>query len=125
MHFQAGMGKLLRCARGSIFDVLVDIRRGSEGFGQWEAFELNDQNHHQLYWPDGFAHGFCVLSEVADVTYRWTKYYDPAAEGGFRYDDPAVAIRWPNDLELTPSPRDASAPLLEEIAGSLPFVYVG
>ena len=125
MHFQAGMAKLVRCARGSILDVLVDIRRGSESFGQWEAFELNDQNHHQLYCPDGFAHGFCVLSELADVTYRCTTYYDPAAEGGFRYDDPAVSIRWPDDLELIPSARDATAPLLEEIAGSLPFEYVG
>jgi dTDP-4-dehydrorhamnose 3,5-epimerase len=125
MHFQPAMAKLIRCARGSILDVLVDIRRGSETFGHWEAFELNDENHHQLYCPDGFAHGFCVLSDLADVTYRCSAYYDPQAEGGFRYDDPAVAIEWPRDLELVPSARDASAPLLAEIAESLPFEYVG
>jgi dTDP-4-dehydrorhamnose 3,5-epimerase len=125
MHFQPGMSKLVRCARGAIVDVLVDIRRGSETFGAWEAFELNDENHHQLYCPVGFAHGFCVLSDLADVTYRCSAYYDPRAEGGFRYDDPAVAIEWPQDLELRPSARDAGAPLLAEIAESLPFEYVG
>jgi dTDP-4-dehydrorhamnose 3,5-epimerase len=125
MHFQPGMSKLVRCARGAIVDVLVDIRRGSETFGQWEAFELSDENHHELYCPDGFAHGFCVVTEVADVTYRCSTYYDPETEGGFRYDDPAVAIDWPQDLKLVPSSRDATAPLLEEIAESLPFAYIG
>ena len=67
MHFQPGMAKLVRCARGRIFDVLVDIRPGSPAFGRWEGFELDDEKHHQLYCPDGFAHGFCVLSDVADV----------------------------------------------------------
>src|SRR5437764_7370323 len=70
MHFQPGMSKLVRCVRGSIFDVLVDIRRGSPTFGQWEAFELDDVEHHQLYCPEGFAHGFCVLTELADVVYK-------------------------------------------------------
>ena len=121
MHFQPGMGKLLRCVRGTILDVLVDIRRGSPTFGRWEAIELNDATHHQLYCPNGFAHGFCVLSEVADVVYGCTTYYDPATEGGFRYDDPAVGIQWPDGLELTASARDAEAPLLAEIAASLPF----
>jgi dTDP-4-dehydrorhamnose 3,5-epimerase len=116
MHFQPGMAKLVRCARGSILDVLVDIRRRSDTFGQWEAFELNDENHHQLYCPDGFAHGFCVLSELADVTYRCSAYYDPLAEGGFRHDDPEVGIEWPEGLELISSPRDLRAPRLAEIA---------
>lgn len=124
MHFQPGMAKLVRCARGAIIDVLVDIRRGSATFGKWEAFELNDSNHHQLYFPEGFAHGFCVLSEVADVVYGCTTYYDPEIEGGFRYDDPEVGIAWPSDLQLTPSSRDSSAPLLSEIADALPFQYV-
>lgn len=123
MHFQAGMGKLVRCARGRIVDVLVDIRRGSPGFGRWEAFELSDENHHMLYCPDGFAHGFCVLSDVADVTYGCTTYYDPQAEGGFRYNDPAVGIEWPTGLELTASARDSSAPLLSELAEVLPFEF--
>src|ERR1700691_979775 len=77
MHFQPGMGKLVRCVRGTIFDVVVDIRRGSPTFGEWEGFELNDQTHFQLYCPDGFAHGFCVLSDLADVVYGCTSYYDP------------------------------------------------
>jgi dTDP-4-dehydrorhamnose 3,5-epimerase len=123
MHFQPGMAKLVRCARGAILDVLVDIRRGSPAFGRWEAIELSDENHHQLYCPDGFAHGFCVLSEVADVVYKTSAYWDPALEAGFRYDDPEVGIAWPEGLELTPSQRDRSAPLLSELAASLPFEY--
>ena len=123
MHYQAGMAKLIRCARGSIFDVLVDLRRGSPTFGRWEGFELNDSNHHQLYCPDGFAHGFCVLSDVADVLYKTSSYYDPKREGGFAYDDPDAAIEWPPGLELVASERDRSAPGLTEIGGSLPFVY--
>lgn len=124
MHFQAGMGKLVRCARGAIIDVVVDIRRGSPTFGEWESFELNDESHHQLYCPDGFAHGFCVISEMADVVYSCTAYYNPAKEGGFRYDDPEVGIEWPDDLELVASARDAGGPLLSEIAEALPFEYV-
>ena len=121
MHYQPGQAKLVRCARGSIFDVLVDIRSGSSTFGEWEGFELSDTNHRALYCPDGFAHGFCVLSEIADVVYKTSDYYDPEAEGGFAYDDPAVGIEWPEGLELRVSARDASAPLLADLAGSLPF----
>src|SRR5947209_1093155 len=76
MHYQPGQAKLVRCARGSIFDVVVDIRRGSPQFGQWEAVTLDDAEHRQLYVPDGFAHGFCVLSNIADVTYKISTYYD-------------------------------------------------
>jgi dTDP-4-dehydrorhamnose 3,5-epimerase len=115
MHFQPGMAKLLRCPRGAILDVLVDIRSGSPTFGRWEAFELNDETHLQLYAPDGFAHGFCVLSEVADVVYKCSAYYDPVAESGFRFDDPDVGIAWPADLALRPSARDREAPLLREL----------
>jgi dTDP-4-dehydrorhamnose 3,5-epimerase len=114
MHFQPGMAKLVRCARGAIFDVVVDIRPGSPAFGRWEGFELNDVSHHQLYCPDGFAHGFCVLSEVADVIYRCSAYYDPAREAGFRFDDPDVAIEWPA-MEVQTSERDSRAPLLSEL----------
>lgn len=113
MHFQPGQAKLVRCVRGAIFDVIVDIRAGSPTFGQWEGFDLNDETHNQLFVPDGFAHGFCVLSEAADVTYKVTSYYDPNAEGGFRFNDPAVGIEWP--ITPTVSDRDASAPTFSEI----------
>ena len=124
MHFQPGMAKLVRCARGAIVDVLVDIRKGSPTFGEWEAFELDDDNLRILYRPDGFAHGFCVTSEVADVVYKCSTYYDPSAERGIAYDDPAVGIEWP-ELELVPSERDASAPRLAEVEDGLPFTYGG
>jgi dTDP-4-dehydrorhamnose 3,5-epimerase len=116
MHFQPGMAKLIHCIRGSILDVLVDIRPGSTMFGQWEAFELSDENHLQLYCPDGFAHGFCVLSDVADVMYGCSDYYDPDREDGFAYDDPEVGIAWPDDLALRASARDAAAPPLRALA---------
>lgn len=121
MHFQPGMAKLIRCARGAILDVLVDLRRSSPGFGSWQGFELSDSNHHALYCPDGFGHGFCVLSDVADVIYKTSAYYDPALEAGFAYDDPAVGIEWPANLDLAVSARDRQAPALAEIADSLPF----
>jgi dTDP-4-dehydrorhamnose 3,5-epimerase len=123
MHFQPGMAKLVRCARGAIYDVVVDLRRDSPTFGQWEGAELSDSNHHQLYCPDGFAHGFCVLSEVADVVYMTSAYYDRQRESGFAYNDPAVAIEWPADVALSASERDSRAPALAEIADSLPFGY--
>jgi len=116
MHLQPGMAKLIRCARGAILDVLVDARPGSATFGRWEAFELNDETHLQLFAPDGFGHGFCVLSDVADVVYRCSAYYDPSAESGFAYDDPDIAIEWPTGLELTPSARDRAAPRLADLA---------
>jgi dTDP-4-dehydrorhamnose 3,5-epimerase len=115
MHFQPGMAKLVRCARGAVLDVLVDVRPGSPAFGRWEAFELDDKRHRQLYVPDGFGHGFCVLSEIADVIYKTSRYYDPAAETGFRFDDPEVGIEWPRDLRLQLSARDREAPLLGEL----------
>ncbi len=119
MHFQPGQAKLVRCARGAILDVLVDIRRGSPDFGRWEGYRLDDADHHQLYVPDGFAHGFCVLSELADVTYKVSEYYDPAAESGFSYADPAVGIEWPDVGSLIGSARDREAPALAEIEASL------
>ncbi len=124
MHFQPGMAKLVRCTSGEIVDVLVDIRRGSPLFGQWEAFTLNDENLQELYCPNGFAHGFCVTSEVADVVYKCSTYYDPEAESGISFRDPDVGIEWP-DLELTPSERDERAPLLKDVADELPFAYEG
>jgi dTDP-4-dehydrorhamnose 3,5-epimerase len=125
MHFQPGQAKLVRCVRGAILDVLVDIRPSSAQFGQWASFRLDDIDHHQLYVPDGFAHGFCVLSDLADVTYKISSYYDPATEGGFAYDDPAVGIEWPA-LEggLIASERDRGAPTLAELRSSLPSIPV-
>ncbi|HET8673763.1 MAG TPA: dTDP-4-dehydrorhamnose 3,5-epimerase [Thermoleophilaceae bacterium] len=122
MHYQVGQAKLVRCAGGSIVDVVVDIRRGSPTFGRWEAFELSAENARQVYVPVGFGHGFCVTSEVADVVYKVSAYYDPSAEAGFAYNDPDVGIEWP-DLELKVSERDAAAPRLAEVADSLPFDY--
>jgi dTDP-4-dehydrorhamnose 3,5-epimerase len=123
MHFSIGEGqaKLVRCARGRILDVAVDLRRASPTYGEWESFELDDESGRQLYIPVGFAHGFCVLSEVADVTYKCSTYYDAAAERGFAYDDADVDIAWPQDMALFVSDRDMHAPDLAEIADELPF----
>ncbi len=126
MHFSAGQGqaKLVRCAHGSILDVVVDIRRGSPTFGEWESHSLDDERMRLLYVPIGFAHGFCVTSEAADVLYKCSSYYDAAAEHGFAYDDPEVGVEWP-DLELIASDRDTDAPPLSDIADGLPFTYAG
>jgi dTDP-4-dehydrorhamnose 3,5-epimerase len=123
MHFALGEGqaKLVRCGRGRILDVVVDLRRGSPTHGEWEAAELSDENARQLFVPVGFAHGFCVLSEVADVLYKCSSYYDPAVERGIAYDDPDLGIAWPDGLELVVSDRDRHAPRLREVAGELPF----
>ncbi len=124
IHFQLrpGQGKLVRCARGEIFDVVVDLRRGSPTFGEWEGFCLDDGQAHQLWIPVGFGHGFCVVSETADVVYKVTSYYDATTEAGITFDDPDVGVEWP-DLELSYSERDAAAPRLADIAGVLPYVY--
>jgi dTDP-4-dehydrorhamnose 3,5-epimerase len=126
MHFQIGEGvaKLVRCARGRIVDVAVDVRRGSPTYGRWEAVELDEQSMRELYVPVGFAHGFCVLSEVADVLYKQSAYYDPELERGIAWDDPEIAIAWPLPVEeLSVSERDAAAPRLSEIADELPFEW--
>ena len=95
---------------------MVDIRPGSTSSGPGRACELDDEGHRQLYVPDGFAHGFCVLSDVADVIYKVSTYYDPVRESGFRFDDPAVGIEWPSELELIVSERDRGAPALSELS---------
>ena len=123
IHFQThpGQGKLVRVARGRVFDVVVDLRRGSPTFGQWEGVELDDASGRTLWIPVGFGHGFLVLSEVADLVYKCTNYYEAATEAGIRFDDPAVGIEWPRGVELLYSERDATAPLLADVADSLPF----
>jgi dTDP-4-dehydrorhamnose 3,5-epimerase len=122
MHFQTrpGQAKLVRCARGAILDVVVDLRRASPTFGRWESFTLDDEDLHQIFVPVGFAHGFVVLSEQADVVYRVSSYFDPETEAGFAYDDPDVGIEWP-DVELLVSERDRTAPRLTEIRDELPW----
>ena len=123
IHFQThpGQAKLVRVARGSVWDVVVDLRRGSPTFGEWEGVTLDDESGRILYIPIGFGHGFLVLSEVADFVYKCTAYYDPATEAGIRFDDPSVGIEWPAEVEPLCSERDRTAPLLAEIADSLPF----
>ncbi len=126
MHFHVGDGvaKLVRCARGQIADVAVDLRKGSPTYGEWERVDLDAESMRELFVPVGFAHGFCVLSDVADVIYKQTAYYDPKVERGIAWNDPDVGIEWPLALdELIVSERDAGAPLLRELADELPFVF--
>lgn len=116
MHFQRspGQAKLVTVMAGEIFDVVVDIRRGSPTFGKWEGVHLDAAKGDQIYVPAGFAHGFCVLSEEAHVCYKVSTLYDPAEEFGFRYDDSEVGIVWPVDEPLL-SERDLKSPLMREV----------
>jgi len=126
LHFQvgAGVGKLVRCGRGRIVDVAVDLRRGSPTYAQWVAVELDDEQMRELYVPPGFAHGFCALSEVADVMYKQTGYYDAQLERAIAWNDPDIGIEWPLPAaQLTVSERDGAAPALSEVAGELPFEW--
>ncbi|MGI9557196.1 MAG: dTDP-4-dehydrorhamnose 3,5-epimerase [Solirubrobacterales bacterium] len=122
LHFQTdpGQAKLVRCLRGRIWDVAVDLRSGSPTFGRWEGYELDDEAHRQFLVPVGFAHGFCVLSDVADVAYKLSSVYVPDTEGAIAWDDPEIGIDWPVEDPLL-SERDRSAPSLSEAASSLPW----
>lgn len=122
LHFQTspGQAKLVRCLRGRIWDVAVDLRRDSPTYRQWEGHELDDERHRQLFVPVGFAHGFCVLSGVADVAYKLSSVYDPATEAGIAWDDPEVGVEWPVSDPIL-SERDRNGPRLAEIAGELPW----
>lgn len=122
LHFQSRFpqGKLVFVIQGEIYDVAVDLRRGSPTFGQWEAYVLSEENHHQLYVPEGFAHGFVVLSETAAVVYKCTDVYRPANDCGLRWDDEELGINWPVQPELL-SDKDAALPTLRELdIGTLP-----
>ena len=121
LHFQAdpGQPKLVRVARGRAWDVALDIRRSSPTFGEWEAFELDDERNLQLFVPIGFAHGFCAMSEVADFVYKIGSYYDPATERGIAWDDPDLGIPWPTDQPIV-SERDRNNPTLAQIREELP-----
>ena len=118
-QFQPGQAKLVRVARGHIWDVVLDLRRSSPTFGRHEGFELDDVAHRQVYVPVGFAHGFCVLSDLADVAYRVSSYYDGAEERGVAWDDPALSIPWPVEDPVL-SQRDRGLPPLREMQDSLP-----
>ena len=122
IHFQTspGQAKLVSCLRGEIWDVAVDLRRDSPTYRQWEGFELAEDTHRQLLVPVGFGHGFCVLSDEADVVYKLSSYYDPATEAGIAWDDPEVDVEWPLAAPLL-SERDQEAPKLSEIASNLPW----
>lgn len=118
LHYQLAphaQGKLVRVTRGSVFDVAVDIRRGSPTFGQWVGVELSEENHRQLWLPAGMAHGFLVTSDSADFLYKTTDYYTPAAERCIHWDDPELAIDWP-DVGLAPtvSAKDAQGSSFRE-----------
>jgi dTDP-4-dehydrorhamnose 3,5-epimerase len=114
IHLQAGQAKLVRCARGRIWDVAVDLRPDSPTYRRWEGYELDDQAHRQLLIPDGFGHGFCVLSDEADVAYSLSSYYDPERESGVAWDDPEIGIEWPI-ADPVLSERDRSAPRLADL----------
>ena len=122
LHFQAppsAQGKLVRCGRGAIFDVALDIRRGSPTYGQWEGYELSADNGHQLYVPAGFAHGFVTLEPESEIVYKCTDYYAPETEGNVRWD--SCGIEWPLSGDLTLSEKDALAPVLADFDS--PFIY--
>jgi dTDP-4-dehydrorhamnose 3,5-epimerase len=121
LHFQTPLwqGKLVRTVQGEIFDVAVDIRAGSATFGEWVGFYLNDQNKQQLYVPEGFAHGFCVTSETAEVVYKCTSLYAPEQEGSLLWNDPAIGIEWPIE-----SPNLSDKDKVGQLLADLPALLV-
>ena len=116
LHYQVRQpqGKLVRVLAGEIFDVVVDLRRSASTFGRWAGFRLSAANRHQLWIPEGYAHGFLAVSEEAEVLYKTTDFYAPADERCVAWNDPAIGIEWPLTGVPTLSPKDASAPRLAE-----------
>jgi len=119
LHYQLEhtQGKLVRCARGSVFDVAVDVRRSSPTFGQAVGVVLDDEQHHQLWVPPGFAHGFLVLSEIADFCYQCSNYYHPQSEQGIAWNDSDLGIDWsvlPDGVEIQLSAKDQANPRLKD-----------
>jgi dTDP-4-dehydrorhamnose 3,5-epimerase len=125
LHFQIGesaQAKLVRCSRGSILDVAVDIRGGSPTLGRHIALVLNAQNWKQLFVPVGFAHGYCTLEPDTEVLYKVSAYYDPACERGLAWDDPTVAINWPfGPLEVVLADKDRTYPRLADVSNFFPY----
>ena len=116
LHYQANpmaQGKLVRCVAGAIYDVAVDIRRGSPTYGKWVGVELSADNRRIVWVPPGFAHGVCALTDVTDILYKATAEYSPQHDRGIRWDDPAIGIAWPTRAPIL-SAKDAAAPLLAE-----------
>ena len=117
LHFQRephAETKLVRCTRGAIYDVIVDLRPQSATYGEWIGVELTSDNHRMLYVPENFAHGFITLTDDVEVMYQVTAFYAPAAEGGLRYDDPALGIVWPEEVRVI-SDKDRSWPDFEPV----------
>ena len=126
LHYQLNpmcQAKMLRCTRGKIFDVAVDIRKGSPQYGQWVGVELSAENHKQLFIPRGFAHGFITLTDDVEVQYKADNYYAPECDGNIRWDDPEINVEWPIEPVIL-SDKDRVAPLLKERT-DLNFVYEG
>jgi len=124
LHFQApphAQAKVVRCGRGAIFDVAVDIRRGSPTYGEWEGYELTAENGDQLYVPVGFAHGFLTLEPDSEIVYKCSDYYAPETEGAIRWSDPDIGIDWPTGSDPILSDKDAAAHLLSDLES--PFVF--
>jgi dTDP-4-dehydrorhamnose 3,5-epimerase len=119
IHMQRGQAKLVRCPHGRIWDVAVDMRPDSPTYRRWEGFELDGEKHRQLFVPPGFGHGFCLLSDEADVLYRLSAYFDPELETGIAWNDPEIGIEWPIEDPVL-SERDRSAPSLADVAATLP-----
>ena len=116
LHYQLNpkpQGKLVRCVKGTIFDVAVDIRAASPTFGHWVGAELSEENLHMLWIPPGFAHGFATLTEVTDVFYKVTNYFDKNLDRSILWSDASIGIRWPQILNPIVSAKDAAAPLLK------------
>jgi dTDP-4-dehydrorhamnose 3,5-epimerase len=127
LHFQLHkpQAKLVSCVHGEIFDVAVDIRRGSPTFGKWAGAVLSEANQHQLFIPGGFAHGFCVVSDAAEIQYKCSEFHDPRDDRGVRWDDPAFAIAWPVHGEPVLSAKDAAQPWLKDLGDDQLPVYAG
>ena len=124
LHFQApphAQAKLIRCGRGAIFDVAVDLRRGSPTYGHWEGYELTAENGYQLYVPVGFAHGFVTLEPDSEIVYKCSDYYASETEGAVLWNDPDVGIDWPTEADPILSDKDATAPLLADLES--PFLF--
>jgi dTDP-4-dehydrorhamnose 3,5-epimerase len=122
LHYQleSPQGKLIHVARGKIFDVAVDVRRNSPTFAKWYGTVLDDENLRSLWVPPGFAHGFCTLSDWADITYKCTQLYDAADERGIAWNDPTVGIEWPIESPVV-SARDSALPTISAAADALPL----
>jgi dTDP-4-dehydrorhamnose 3,5-epimerase len=119
LQLRRPQGKLIRVIEGEVFDVAVDVRRGSPAFGKWVGVSLSAENFKQVYVPPGFAHGFCVVSPIAQVEYKCTDLYDPAGEIGIAWNDPSIGVEWPVTMPVL-SPRDSANPRLAAVMDQLP-----